>query len=915
MRKLLSTIGAAFLAIALLAPSANAAFGLHALDFTLQGEDGSTVSQAGSHPFAAVTDLAVNTVEDPVLKIQVPDGDFRDLTVTAPPGLVADPYATPQCTSAEFGVGDPKCPRASTVGFGTIEVSALGEFHKVRVFNLVPPPGAVAKLGFSVVQVPVTLELALDQSPPYSGEVRLRGTPQVIPFFSSELALWGTPADEANDAERGGPSDAAPRPFLTLPRSCTGPLELTFSATSWQGDSFTESIETHGEAGEPLGMTGCSKLGFGPSISAQPTAKAASSPTGLDFSLDVADEGIVNPEGLAQSDIKEAVVTLPEGMTANPSLAEGLEVCSEAQLAADTLSTPGCPPASKIGSLEVESPLLEGQLLKGSLYIAEPHANPFKSLIALYIVIEDAQRGILIKQPAEVQPDPESGRLRTIVKEIPQLPFSHFRLHFREGGRSPLISPPSCGTHEVKAELTPWSGGETIESTSSFEILTGPGGGPCQGSPPFEPGFEAGSLNNRAGAHSTFHMRLTRRDGDQDMTKFSATLPPGLVAKLAGTTYCPEAAIAAAKGKSGKAEQASPSCPASSQIGTTLGGAGVSSQLTFVPGALYLAGPHNGAPLSVLAITPAVAGPFDVGNVVVRQALRVNPRTGIVTADGEASDPLPHILAGIPLSVREIRVAVDRPEFTLNPTSCEPASVAARIFGGGTNAFSSLDDSPLSREARFQAAECASLGFKPRLDLKLKGGTKRGDHPALKGTFRPRAGDANLESLVLRFPRSAFLDQGHIRTICTRVQFAAGGGNGAGCPPGAAYGWAKAFTPILDQPLEGPVFLRSSDNNLPDFVAALSGLVDVEAVARIDSVKGGIRATFEDVPDAPLTKVEVSMQGGRKGLIVNSTDLCGKRRHRANAQMVGHSGRRSSIRPAMGSRCSKSREAKRNTHG
>jgi hypothetical protein len=905
MRRLLSTIGATALLLLLAASPAQAAFGLHALDFTLQGEDGSTVSQAGSHPFAATTDLTVNTVEDPVLKIQVPDGDFRDLTVTAPPGLVADPYATPRCTSAEFGVGDPKCPRASTVGFGTIEVSALGEFHKVRVFNLVPPPGAVAKLGFSVVQVPVTLELALAQSPPYSGEVRLRGTPQVIPFFSSELALWGTPADKAHDAERGGPSDAAPRPFLTLPRSCTGPLELTFSATSWQGDSFSESIETHGEAGEPLGMTGCSKLGFGPSIGAQPTSKAASSPTGLDFSLDVADEGIVNPDGLAQSDIKEAVVTLPEGMTANPSLAEGLEVCSEAQLAADTLSTPGCPPASKIGTLEVESPLLEGQLLKGSLYVAEPFQNPFDSLIALYIVIEDAQRGILIKQPAEVLPDPKTGRLRTIVKDIPQLPFSHFRLHFREGGRSPLISPPSCGTHEVKALLTPWSGGETIESTASFEILTGPGGGPCQGSPPFEPGFEAGSLNNRAGAHSTFHMRLTRRDGDQDMTRFSATLPPGLVAKLAGTTFCPEAAIAAAKAKSGKAEQASPSCPASSQIGTTLGGAGVGSQLTYVPGALYLAGPHNGAPLSVVAITPAVAGPFDVGNVVVRQALRVNPRTGIVTADGEASDPLPHILAGIPLSVREIRVAVDRPEFTLNPTSCEPAEVAARIFGGGTNAFSSLDDSPIAKSARFQAAECASLGFAPKLSLRLKGGTKRGDHPALKGTFRPRAGDANLESLVLRFPRSAFLDQGHIRTICTRVQFAAGGGNGAGCPPGAAYGWAKVFTSILEAPLEGPVFLRSSDNNLPDFVAALKGLVDVEAVARIDSVKGGIRATFEDVPDAPLTKVEVSMQGGRKGLIVNSTNLCAKRRHRANAQMVGHSGRRSSIRPAMGARCGK----------
>jgi hypothetical protein len=320
--------------------------------------------------------------------------------------------------------------------------------------------------------------------------------------------------------------------------------------------------------------------------------------------------------------------------------------------------------------------------------------------------------------------------------------------------------------------------------------------------------------------------------------------------------------------------------------------------LTYVGGKVYLAGPYNGAPLSVVAITPGIAGPFDVGAIVVRQALRINPLTVEVQADGSSSDPIPHILKGIPLKVRDIRVYVDKPNFTLNPTSCDPSAAKATIWAGGPNVFSSTDDIAHALQARFQAASCASLGFKPRLGLKLKGGTKRGGHPALRGTFSPRAGDANAKRLVLRLPRSAFLDQAHIRTICTRVQFNANGGNGGGCPQGAIYGKATAWSPLVDQPLTGPVYLRSSDHNLPDFVAALHGIVDVEATARIDSVRGGIRATFPQIPDAPLSKVVVEMQGGKKGLIVNSTSLCAVD-HRANAQFEGHNGKRAAIKPVV----------------
>ncbi len=541
-------------------------------------------------------------------------------------------------------------------------------------------------------------------------------------------------------------------------------------------------------------------------------------------------------------------------------------------------------------------PVATAVAVDGSLYEAKPYENlAGDSLIALYIVFKNPKLGIIVKQPARVEPDPRTGQLIATVEDIPQLPFLSANLHFREGGRSPLISPPLCGTYRTEALITPWSGGDPVQTSSEFKIVSGPEEGPCPSgpTPPFRPGFQAGSTNNAAGAYSPFSMRLTRRDGDQDLTRFDATLPPGVAAKLAGVDKCPDAQIARAKAKTGTAELRSPSCPANSKIGTIEAGAGVGSQLTYVPGSVYLAGPFGGAPLSVLGVVPAVAGPFDVGTVVTRFALVVNPRSGQVTVDGAHSDPIPHILAGIPLSVRDIQADVGRPSFALNPTSCDPFAVRAAIWGGGANPFSTLDDSPVSREARYQAANCSRLGFKPGLSLKLLGGTRRGAHPRLRAVLRPREGDANIATVVTRLPHSAFLDQGHFRTICTRVQYAA-----KACPPGAVYGHVRAFTPLLSEPLEGPVYLRSSNHNLPDLVLSLHGLVDFEAVARIDSKQGGIRTSFTEVPDAPVTKVVLNMQGGKKGIVVNSTNLCAAK-HRAEVLFDAHSGKRTTSRPLV----------------
>ncbi|HEY5815446.1 MAG TPA: hypothetical protein VIS95_03800 [Solirubrobacterales bacterium] len=939
MKRLMHVLTTAALAALLLAPSAQAAFGLEEFDVTFTNQDDSPVTQAGSHPFQMKTRVFFNR-----LAPTTPDGEFKSGAFAQIAGIVADPTAVPRCQTVDFltsipGVRNSFCPDSSAVGHAATELELLTSY--APVFNLDPPPGVLFKLGFVAANTPVTIEIDLSDSPPYNGIARVTNTPQTAGVLASVLTLWGNPADPAHDPFRGQcvsnigggtpvipegpypkppsygncPTNAPDIPLLTLPRSCQGPLATSYEVFSWQGDSAKGSVLTHDDAlpPNPIGMTGCTKLGFSPSIEAKPTTRAAESPSGLDFSLEVHDEGLTSPEGIAASEIRKTVVTLPVGMTANPSSAEGLEVCTNADLQEETVKAlpgEGCPDASKLGTVEVETPLLD-QTLKGSLFLAEPYRNPFGTLLALYVVIKSPELGILVKQPIKVQPDPVTGQLITTADEIPELPFSSFRLHFREGARSPLVSPPACGTHEAKAVLTPWAGGPPVTTSSSFEVITGPGASPCPsgGTPPFAPGFQAGTNNNNAGSHSPFYMRLTRRDGDQDLTKFSAKLPPGMVAKLAGTSQCSEASIAQARTRTGEGEGAlelaSPSCPASSQIGRVMAGAGVGAVLTYVPGRIYLAGPYKGAPLSVVAIVPAVAGPFDVGAVVTRQALRIDHRTAEVTADGSSSDPIPHILAGIPLKVRDVRVYVDKPDFTLNPTSCEPFAVGATLWGGGADVFGSHDDSPLSLASRFQAANCASLGFKPRLSLKLKGGTKRGAHPALTGTYRPRAGDANLKGLVLRFPRSAFLDQAHVRTICTRVQFAA-----KSCPAGATYGQATAYSPLLEQPLSGPVILRSSNHNLPDFVADLHGLIDVEAVARIDSKGGGIRATFEDVPDAPLTKVVVRMQGAKKGLIVNSTDLCASR-HRADARFGGQNGKRFKARPVVQAGCGKGGKAKR----
>lgn len=935
---------------------APSSFGIDSFDTALTADEaGAPFTQAAGHPYSFDTEILLDTATDPAPgRGDVwPLGSLRDLSVDLPPGLVGNPTAMPQCTAEQMAdpTGIPACPTASQVGLVEVAFDGIARVGRGSpLFNVVPSTGSPARFGFSAAGTIIFLDAKLRSDGDYGLSVGSVKSPQPFSIAGSKVTVWGDPSDPAHDFQRACPrtssletgctAEPAP-PFLRLPTSCPPAgqgIPWSMRANSWEHpDQFaTASFESHlppgfpaapEDWGAPQGPTDCSGVPVRAELDAKPTSPDAETSSGLDVHVEIPNAGLENAKGISSSDIKAVEVNLPQGVTINPSQAEGLGVCKPAQYASTELSffpTPGkgCPDDSKIGTVEVVTPLLE-EKIPGDVFIAQQNdpgttqhgaENPFDSLLAIYIVLREPERGILVKLAGKVETDEETGRIVTTFPDIPQQPFSSFEFHFRQGARAPLVTPPTCGKYTTEAAFTPWSAAdpdhptpdEILHTSSTFEIVHGIGGGPCPsgGIPPFKPGFTAGTLNNNAGSYSQFNLRLTRTDGEQNMTKFSSVLPPGVSAKIAGVAKCPEAAIAAAQaqGRTGRQELASPSCPANSQIGHTLAGAGVGSVLTYVPGKLYLAGPYNGAPLSVVAITPAVAGPFDVGAVVVREALTLDPRTAEVHVDGDKSEPIPHILKGIPLKLRDLRVYVARPDFTINPTSCDPSQVGATLFGSYADVFNPADDVPVALSSRFQAANCASLAFKPKLGIKLKGGTKRGGHPALTAVLRPRPGDANLSEAQVTLPRSAFLDQSHIRTVCTRVQFAASGGNGAGCPKGSVYGHVRAWTPLLDEPLSGPAYLRSSNHKLPDLVFALHGVVDIETAGRIDAVRGGIRATFEAIPDAPISKALIEMQGGKKGLIVNSRNLCATR-NRAKASLTGQNGKTHDFGPVVKPRC------------
>lgn len=846
-------------------------YGLESVDVSL------STTQAGAHP-DFTTSFELKTDESGAAF-----GQLYKLAVSLPPGLIGNLANFPQCTTLELGFAytTSHCPQDSQLGVTEISLEGLGTFTE-PLYNMVASGDGktVARLGFIAGIYPFLVNAQVRSEDDYGVTATVEGPPSVFPVRAGTTTLWGVPADPSHDTLRITPVEAhdgvsppgggrasgqPPAPFMTNPTSCGEPLEVVTSVASYQRPEQLSTLKA------PLPqISGCGKLDFAPRFAADPTTHEAGAPSGLEAELEVPQDE--TPQGFATSHLRSARVIFPEGMTIAAGAADGQLACSAEEAGYRSRERARCPGAAKLGTVEVDVPVLEDRL-QGALYLRTPEPG---DLFRVWLIVDDL--GIHLALPGELDVDKATGQITAAFVDMPQAPVREAQFHVFGGSRGPLATPSACGRYETDWQFLPWSGGAAASGGAAMTIDQGCAGGG------FSPDLSAGSTNPVAGAFSSFVTTLTRASNEQNIAGLSVSLPPGVVAKIAGVALCSDAAAP------------SGNCPVGSRVGraTVATGPGPAPLWLPQPGKdpilAYLAGPYRGAPYSLVVKTPAQAGPFDLGTVVVRAAIRVDPETAAVTVE---SDPLPQIIEGVPVSYRTIHAEVDRSRFALNPTSCDPAEVRAKV--------TSAQGAVARPASRFQVGGCRELPFKPRLRLQLTGSTNRGAHPALRATLTTAGGDANLARAQVALPHSEFLDQAHIRTICTRVQFAADQ-----CPRGSIYGHARAISPLLDEPLEGPVFLRSSRNPLPDLVIALRGSIDIDAVGRIDSIDGGIRTTFAAIPDAPVSKVVLSMQGGHKGLLVNSTELC-TGVHRATAKLTGHNGKRRNPHPLLKVNCGESK--------
>jgi hypothetical protein len=893
------------------------AFGVEEFSFIPEEEGGAVDDRAGSHPYQLTSTLTFNRSNlDPTKPPALP----RDLHFRLPPGQVANATTVPQCDAEDFSAtipsGPNSCPIDTAIGVAVVTVDqherGRETTYTVPLFNLTPAYGEPARFGFEVQENPVILDTAVRSGPgeDYGVTVNVQNITQSVAFLSSVVTFWGAPEDPSHNSARGWgcmigefwkalqPEAACipsvqphPPAYLTLPANCSQPYAPSVEGVSWptyaapEGVSFPPlKYQLQDASGNPLALSGCNQLSFAPKVSVAPSSQSASSPSGLDLNVNFDDEGLLAAEGVAQSQLKNTEVVLPEGLTVNPSSGVGLAGCTPADYARETLESPpgaGCPNESKLGTVEIESPLI-AQKIHGSVFIAQPYENPFDSLLGLYVVAKNPETGILVKLAGRVEAGGQPGvtglapgQLRTTFQNNPQLPFSHFNFHFREGQQAPLITPPTCGSYETSAMLTPWAEpSSTLADTSIFQIASGVGGGACPsgGAPPFNPQIVAGTLNDNAGAFSPFYLRLSRGDADQEISGFSTNMPPGLTGDLTGIPFCPEADIEAARKKTGAEEEANPSCPAASEIGHTLVGTGVGSVLAYVPGKVYLAGPFQGAPFSLVSVTSAKVGPFDLGTVVLRFGLNINPYTAQVSVNPSSSEPIPTILDGIVTHVRDIRVYIERPggaPFILNPTSCEKMSIASTL--------TAHEGASATIASPFQAASCANLKFEPKISISTSGKTSKADGASL--TFKltypnaPLGSQANIAKVKVDLPKQLPSRLTTLQKACTTLQFNT---NPAGCPKASFIGHARATTPLIPVPLEGPaIFVSHGGEAFPSLTFVLQGYgITIDLVGQT-SIKSGVTSTtFRTIPDEPVGTFEVTLPEGPYSALAANANLC-----------------------------------------
>ncbi|HEX5990707.1 MAG TPA: hypothetical protein VFY75_10915 [Solirubrobacterales bacterium] len=879
---------------------------------------------AAGHPPFGITQFIVRHTT--VLAHEEPDVDMKTLRVDLPVGLSVNPGATPQC--AEPKPGD--CPVTTRVGesivFASPEVPLLPPVPiTAPVYNLVPKPGQPARFGFTVEAVPdlpllppsdifLEADVAWDSDYHEGFTINVPKVPSVK-LLKNRLIFDGT-----------AHVDPGVGFFLSAPSTCLDPDQPTFEhtySTYARADSL-QNPDPSFPAGSPFvesklppgtSPKSCDTIPFNPSIAVDPGTNQVDSPAGATTEVKLPVEP--SPTGQETSTMRTARVTLPAGMGINPSAANGLAACSDAQFGKGTRNPVACPPASKIGTVSVVTPPLPEGPLTGNIYVGEQKSRDPESgdEYRIFVNAASGRYGVDVRLVGNIVANARTGRLTAVFDEpaktdvlrggnhdnlpngLPQVPFTTFRLSIDGGDRAALSSPPTCGPNATTSQLTPWSGNAPATPSSKFDLSSAPGGGACaksMGERPFAPGFTAKPKSDAAKTFTPFTAHVTRPPGQQELKGIDVTLPPGATAKLKGVPYCPPDAIRKAEQRSGAAEKKNASCPDESKIGNAKVQAGTGPSPLKIEGEAYLAGRYQGAPLSVVVVTPALAGPFDLGNVVVRVPLFLDPESAQVHP---RTDDIPDVYGGTKLDIRSVFLNLNRKDFTLNGTNCRKNATAGTIKGGGGDPLNPAAFSAFPVSDPFQATGCRKLKFRPKLKIRLFGKTQRAKHPKLRAVLKARGKDANIRKASVALPHALFLDQASLATVCTRVQFAA-----EKCPKRSVYGKARAFSPLLGKPLEGPVYLRSSNNTLPDMVAHLKGQVTIDLVGRIDSFRGGIRTTFGRVPDVPVSKFVMTLPGGKKGLLVNSTNLCAKP-VRAIIRIKAQNGRKANRKPKLRTPC------------
>lgn len=890
-------------------------------------KDGTPDTQAGSHPFEMSTTILMNTKTVEREKnadaryVTEPDGNPRDIIVDLPPGLVGDPDATPKkCTIVDLE--KEKCPEESKVG--ELKVQFAGEYTALppslggAVYNLVPPRGVPVQLGADFIAP----DLYIDANVQAGGDYPVRSVSpnitQLAPMIEARLQILGVVG-----------KGTSRKPFLTLPTGCNGPLKSAISADSYQDPGhFVEATSLSVDSsGQPVPLTGCAKLRFPASITVAPDTTDGSTASGLTVGVHVPQKSAFDPEGLAESALRDTTVTLPEGVAINPSGGDGLEACSSepAALAAGALGSPGdqigyegthefnpeyepgvkwstftpetpnpldpglnfCPNGAKIGTVKISTPLLEHEL-EGAVYLAQQNANPFGSLIAMYLVAEDPVSGTLIKLAGEVTLTP-SGQIVTTFENTPDLPFENLEMHFFGGERAPLSTPARCGAYTTKAVFTPWDGNGAITSESSFNIEHGPDGGPCPGaSLPFSPTLNAGTTSNDAGNFSPFSTTIQRQDGEQNMQSVTLHMPSGLSGMLTGVKLCPEA----------QANEGT--CGPESQIGETTVAAGVGSDPISVKGGkVYLTEKYDGAPFGLSIVDPVKAGPFDLEHdtskpatnmppcdcVVVRAKIEINPLTAALTVTTDPSGPhvIPHLIDGIPVQIQRVNVLIDRPGFTFNPTSCASLAIT------GTIASDEGAAAPVS--VPFQAANCATLPFEPKFEAFTKARHTRRGGAYLHVVMRSGEGQAGIHLVKVELPKALPSELKTLQKACTEDQFAK---DPAGCPAESIVGHAEVQTPVLPVPLQGPAYFVSNGSaEFPELTIVLQGYgvtVQLHGKTYIDPKTDITSSTFETVPDVPFTRFDLVLPSGSHPALHGNGDFCAENL-RMPTRIVAQSGK------------------------